>query len=288
LKKATDGDAGVSTNVAYALCIEAEVATGLNSAGESGVASDDGSSKAKRPSNLLIPKEDALWADKTGAELLTQAKLECQKLPSMGLYVVSDADALWKPVLPKEVCQGISHLVLAANSDAITVFKDNLKFVSKAARHATPADYITVLSVDLKDAVNAASGADEKDATATGIYNCLKRKNETGVTWRTDTAKVATNFPANADAVTNLAVADNKTYFEGAAFTGGVYLPVNAETNLTDGSTPKYKLFKAQMDAWVLKRVDVHTKYAAYLVLKEVVTATGQLFRTEIQTVKRN
>jgi len=83
-----------------------------------------------------------------------------------------------------------------------------------------------------------------------------------------------------------LAVANNKAYFEGAAFTGGVYLPLNA--SLTTTSAGKYGLFKAQMDAWIVKRVDVHTKYAAYLVLKEVVTATGQLFRTEIQTVKRN
>jgi len=83
-----------------------------------------------------------------------------------------------------------------------------------------------------------------------------------------------------------LAVANNKTYFEGAAFTVGFYLPVNA--SLTTTSTGKYGLFKAQMDAWIVKRVEVHKSYAAYLVLKEVVTATGQLFRTEIQTVKRN
>ena len=62
-------------------------------------------------------------------------------------------------------------------------------------------------------------------------------------------------------------------------------MPVNA--SLTTTAAGKYGLFKAQMDAWVTLREDVHTKYAAYLVLKEVVTATGQLFRTEIQTVKR-
>lgn len=274
------------------------MATGIDSSGTGdNSALKDGSSKAARPSNLLSPNTVF-----TTSNHIAQAKLECQKLPSMGLFVVAEASA-WKPVLPKEVCQGISYLTAVTNGTLAT-FKTNLQFVSKAALDSTGTNYITIVAPDLTAAVLATNGTDAAPLYrgVSGLNTCIKRKNEKGVIWRTTTAKDATNFPANAEAVTNLAAASNankataslnsettmtKAYFEGALFTGGAYLPVNAETTLGNGNTPTYKLFKAQMDAWVTLRVNVHTKYAAYLVLKEVVTATGQLFRTEIQTVKR-
>lgn len=42
------------------------------------------------------------------------------------------------------------------------------------------------------------------------------------------------------------------------------------------------------MALWVTSRVDVHTKYSDYLVLKEVVTNTGNKFRAEKVAVSRN
>jgi len=274
------------------------VATGIDSSGTGdNSASVDGSSKAARPSNLL--SANTVFST---SNHIAQAKLECQKLPSMGLFVVAEASA-WKPVLPKEVCQGISYLTVVSDAPTLATFKTNLQFVSKAAYDSTGTNYITIVAPDLTAAVLATDGTTAATAYrgASGLNTCIKRKNEKGVIWRTTTAKDATNFPANAEAVTNLAAASNtnsatatlnssttmtKAYFEGALFTGGAYLPVNA--SLTTTAAGKYGLFKAQMDAWVLLRVNVHTKYAAYLVLKEVVTATGQLFRTEIQTVKRS
>jgi len=139
------GVAGVSTNVAYASCIEALVAV-LDPS------TTDGSSKAKRPSNLLTGNSG--W---TNTDAFTKAKLECQKLPSMGLYVVSETPTTtWKPVLPKEVCQGISYLIDFSGADNVKLgtFKTNLTFVSKAALKTTNVgDYITILAVDLTNAV---------------------------------------------------------------------------------------------------------------------------------------
>jgi hypothetical protein len=215
LKNVTGGSgvAGVSTNVAYASCIEALVAV-LDPS------TTDGSSKAKRPSNLLTGNSG--W---TNTDAFTKAKLECQKLPSMGLYVVAENSA-WKPVLPKEVCQGISYLIDFSGADNVKLgtFKTNLTFVSKAARDiVTATDYITILAVSLANAVlndgnNGAASAPVKANSE--LYKCIKRKNEKGVTWRTDTAKVATNFPANAAADTamnvNDSTADSKAYYEGA------------------------------------------------------------------------
>jgi hypothetical protein len=143
LKNTNVGTAGVSTNVAYASCIEALVAV-LDPS------TTDGSSKAKRPSNLLTGNSG--W---TNTDAFTKAKLECQKLPSMGLYVVAENSA-WKPVLPKEVCQGISYLIDFSGADNVKLgtFKTNLTFVSKAALKTTNVgDYITILAVDLTNAV---------------------------------------------------------------------------------------------------------------------------------------
>lgn len=213
------------------------MATGIDSSGTGdNTASKDGSSKAARPSNLLTAFEyevtagNKLW---TTSNHIAQAKLECQKLPSMGLFVVSDADLLWKPVLPKEVCQGISYLTAVTDADTLATFKTNLQFVSKAAKAGTASDYITIVAPDLTAAVLATDGTTAATAYqgVSGLHTCIKRKNEKGVIWRTNTAKDATNFPANAEAVTNLAAASNansatatlnssttmsKAYFEGA------------------------------------------------------------------------
>lgn len=64
---------------------------------------------AKRPSNL-VAAVSAVWnasGTVTRDALIAEAKVECQKLPSMGLYVVSETGM--KPLFPKEVCQGIEH-----------------------------------------------------------------------------------------------------------------------------------------------------------------------------------
>lgn len=70
------------------------------------VENTNGTSKAKRPSNLIAAVDDAGTSNATA--LIAEAKLECEKLPSMGLYVVSEVSA-YKPLLFKEVCQGIQY-----------------------------------------------------------------------------------------------------------------------------------------------------------------------------------
>lgn len=62
--------------------------------------------KAKRPSNLIVAVSASATDNSTThiADLGTQ----CKKLPSMGLYVVTE-DATMKPLNFKEVCQGIEY-----------------------------------------------------------------------------------------------------------------------------------------------------------------------------------
>lgn len=79
---------------------EAEVAV-------SGAGTTDGTSKAKRPSNLIATLTAADFA--SSAALITDQKAQCNKLPSMGLYT-NDESATKKPLLFKEVCQGVEYL----------------------------------------------------------------------------------------------------------------------------------------------------------------------------------
>jgi hypothetical protein len=60
--------------------------------------------KAKRPTNLIVAVSAAGHANATA--LIADQKAQCDKLPSMGLYIKTEVTAMI-PVLFKEVCQGV-------------------------------------------------------------------------------------------------------------------------------------------------------------------------------------
>jgi len=95
----------------------------------------------------------------------------------MGLYVDAEG-ATMKPLLFKEVCQGVEYLTTVATADNRTTFIAAASFISSAPYNASGTNYITL-----------ANGA-------TASYTCQKRKNTNGVTWRNDKANLASNFPA--------------------------------------------------------------------------------------------
>jgi len=184
---------------------EAEVAV-------SGAGTTDGTSKAKRPSNLIGDVTAALSVPVSAAadtiSLINDQKAQCSKLPSMGLYT-NDEGATKKPLLFKEVCQGVEYLTAVTDAGTRTTFIAAASFISSAPYNNDGTSYITL-----------ANGA-------TASYTCQKRKNTGGIAWRDTKANLATNFPATG-------VDTNAT--EG--ITGGVYKPTT-----TAGS--KYLAFTA-------------------------------------------
>ena len=210
---------------------------------------------AKRPSNLVAASTQA-WSTDSGTTLpllITAAKNECNKLPSMGLYVSTTGTL--KPILPKEVCQGIEHVTAVANTGAVSAWNTGIKFVSQGAYLSASGAFITI----------AAAG--------TNGSTCLKRKNGNGHTWRETAAAAASNFPAD-DAARKADSGDSA----GTAL--GVYKPTTTSAN-------KYAVFAAKITAWTTSRTAMYAKYSDYLVLKEVVSLTGKQFIDEKVMVAR-
>lgn len=171
----------------------------------------------------------------------------------MGLYVSTTGTL--KPILPKEVCQGIEHLTAVANQGAVSGWNTGIKFVSQGAYLSTAGAYITIA------------------AATTAGSTCLKRKNGNGHTWRETAAAAASNFPAD-DAARKADSGD-------AASTAlGVYKPVTTSGN-------KYAVFFGKIATWTASREVMYAKYSDYLVLKEVVSLTGKQFIDEKVMVAR-
>jgi hypothetical protein len=110
--------------------------------------------------------------------LIVDQKAQCGKLPSMGLYVASEVVAM-KPILFKEVCQGVEYLTVVDDAAKRTTFIAAASFISSAPYNATANAYITLAT-----------------ATVTNTHTCQKRSNGNGHTWRNTKANDATNFPA--------------------------------------------------------------------------------------------
>jgi len=159
--------AGASIIKTIALATEAEVAAAENVNGTA--------TKAKRPTNLIVAVSSVGHANATA--LIVDQKAQCGKLPSMGLYVDAE-NATMKPLLFKEVCQGVEYLTTVASAPNRLTFIAAASFISSAPYDATGTNYITL-----------ANGA-------TASYTCQKRKNTNGVTWRNTKANLASNFPA--------------------------------------------------------------------------------------------
>jgi len=123
------------------------------------------------------------------------------------------------------------------------------------------------------DASSAGANYITLAAGSVASYTCTKRKNTKGILWRDTKANLATNFP--------LAGSTDMSGETPTAITGGVYLP-------TTTASSHYITFTGKIAAWITSRKLMYVTYSNYLVLKEVVTATGKLFRKERDTVLRN
>lgn len=192
--------AAASVIKTIALATEAEVAAVENVNGTA--------TKAKRPTNLIVAVSSVGHANSTA--LIADQKVQCGKLPSMGLYVASEV-ATMKPILFKEVCQGVEYLTAVSTAAHRLTFIADASFISSAPYNATANAYITLAT-----------------ATVTNTHTCQKRKNDNGHTWRNTKANDATNFPLDSAAISA----------ESPAISGGVYKPTT-----TSGS--KYALFYA-------------------------------------------
>jgi hypothetical protein len=192
--------ASASVIKTIALATEAEVAAVENVNGTA--------TKAKRPTNLIAPVSAAGHANSTA--LIADQKVQCGKLPSMGLYVASEV-ATMKPILFKEVCQGVEYLTTVTTAALRLTFISDASFISSAPYNATSNEYITLAA-----------------ATVTNTHTCQKRSNGNGHTWRNTKANDATNFPLDSAAISA----------ESPAITGGVYKP-------TTTASSKYALFYA-------------------------------------------
>jgi len=148
--------------------------------------------------------------------MFADIKDQCGKLPSIGLYVATETGA-YKPILVKEVCQGIEYLTVVTTTGHRDTFVSSASFISSAPYNSAGSAYITLAAV-----------------TTTGNYSCAKRSNGSGHTWRDTKANDATNFPLD-----NAAVAA-----ESPAISGGVYKPATTAT-VVSGSVSKYGLFYA-------------------------------------------
>jgi hypothetical protein len=116
-----------------------------------------------------------------------------------------------KPILFKEVCQGVEYLTVVDDAAKRTTFIAAASFISSAPYNATANAYITLAT-----------------ATVTNTHTCQKRSNGNGHTWRNTKANDATNFPLDSAAISA----------ESPAITGGVYKP-------TTTASSKYALFYA-------------------------------------------
>lgn len=133
----------------------------------------------------------------------------------MGLYVKAENSA-WKPIMPKEVCQGIEYQTAVTNNSTRDTFKSTLKFLSSAPYDSSGSNYITLATATVG---------------GTNTHTCTKRKNTNGYTWRNSKANVAINFPAALSGSTS-----GSTAFESPAISGGFYKP-------TTTSSSKYTTF---------------------------------------------
>lgn len=159
--------AAASVIKTIALATEAEVAAAENVNGTA--------TKAKRPTNLIAAVSSVGHANATA--LIVDQKAQCGKLPSMGLYVNAEGVTM-KPLLFKEVCQGVEYLTTVATAPNRLTFIAAASFISSAPYDATGTNYITLAA-----------------ASVTNTHTCQKRKNTNGVTWRNTKANLASNFP---------------------------------------------------------------------------------------------